>query len=497
MKIAHRYSLLRQLVWAATLATGFGTLWFVLVMWLTTSIQEAWQGGRQNWPPREDFVVRSDGTPLIRSTPWENYSNATYRDLNGGTQAAPDREHLVPAVYMSGIHRTPDIFSGQPTWPQRLMMFINEREPSVTWFFVHDGKPEGAGYFVGYERESNRRVGFIGMSGARQDPVPINEWIPVSGSLVTNHSRWSSAPLTIYWRPNTDFKLGPSDLPPRLVYVPSGNDLREVDLAARTITTVFETPEPIESPGIPAIESWSGGHTVKEHPILVSTGQQIYALDRKNKIIRQFAIPAEIVRQFAISWYEIGNGQAMAEFVIPWSTTEPDNITKRMVYRIGADGAVQNRFGLTLHTGSPLTNPARLQMQAFLGLPAPAFLFVVEPLFLLRTDRIPSYPAAFIALLGTLWPSLLAVVVLASVLAILTCRRSRSFGLPKREQVAWAIFVLLFGLPAFVGFLLSRRWPIRQPCSVCQAQAPRDREACAECGTRFPDPSLKGIEILA
>ena len=49
---------------------------------------------------------------------------------------------------------------------------MNEREPSVNWFFVHDGKPEGAGYFVGYERVSNRRVGFIGLSGFRSDPVP-------------------------------------------------------------------------------------------------------------------------------------------------------------------------------------------------------------------------------------------------------------------------------------------------------------------------------------
>ncbi len=43
--MARRYSLLRQLVWAATLATGFGTLWFVLAIWLGTSIQDAWQRG--------------------------------------------------------------------------------------------------------------------------------------------------------------------------------------------------------------------------------------------------------------------------------------------------------------------------------------------------------------------------------------------------------------------------------------------------------------------
>ena len=37
--IARKFSLLRQILWAATLATGFGTLWFVLMLWLGTSIQ--------------------------------------------------------------------------------------------------------------------------------------------------------------------------------------------------------------------------------------------------------------------------------------------------------------------------------------------------------------------------------------------------------------------------------------------------------------------------
>ena len=68
---------------------------------------------------------------------------------------------------MPGEHGKPGFFSGQPGWTARLQLFVNEQEPDVNWFFVHDGKPEGAGYFVAYERESNRRVGFIGLAGFR------------------------------------------------------------------------------------------------------------------------------------------------------------------------------------------------------------------------------------------------------------------------------------------------------------------------------------------
>ena len=123
-----------------------------------------------------------------------------------------------------------------------------------------------------------------------------------------------------------------------------------------------------------------------------------------------------------------------------------------------------------------------------LALPAPAILFAIEP---------------FIADAGRSGPELsggdrcharevhglrlLAVLALSSVLAVIAWRRSRGFGLPEREQVAWGLRALL-GFPAYVGFRLYRRWPIREPCPNCHAQAARDRAACAECGARFPDP---------
>jgi hypothetical protein len=132
-----------------------------------------------------------------------------------------------------------------------------------------------------------------------------------------------------------------------------------------------------------------------------------------------------------------------------------------------------------------------------LGLPAPAMLFAIGLLLVIATDQPQSYAAAVTALLKDSGPSLIAVVAVSIVLAILVQRRSRAFGLSRREQIAWSVFVLLFGLPAYVGFRLIRRWPTRQPCPNCHAQAPRDRLACAECGMRFPDPSLKGTEIFA
>ena len=112
-------------------------------------------------------------------------------------QDAPDQKRPAPRrVSCPASRETPGFFSRQAGWAERLTAFVNEREPTVNWFFVHDGKPDGAGYFVGYERTSNRRVGFIGMSGFRSGPVPAADWIPVRGE-----TDMSSAPVSIYSRP--------------------------------------------------------------------------------------------------------------------------------------------------------------------------------------------------------------------------------------------------------------------------------------------------------
>ncbi len=465
--IARKFSLLRQLLWAATLAIGFGVLWSYLVVWLGTSIRDAWQGGRRNWPRLEELVVRSDGTLLIGSTPPENLSLTTYRDLSGRPQDAPDRNDLLWAISMSGEHRTPDFFSSQLGWGQRLKVFRDERNPTVNWFFVHDGKPAGAGYFVSYERVSNRRVGFIGLSGFRSHSVPAAEWFPLRGDLISDDSQWR-------WSP-------------RLVYVPSGNLLRLVDRATRSVTTVFETPEPIESLGIPMHSSWAFGRPIEEPPILVRTRQQICTLDRNHKVIRVFIIPTEVDRQSSVQWYEIGDGRAIAVFAF----------TKCLVYRIAKDGSIQDRYELTLQAGSPAQSEQTRAYGVALALPVPAILFVVDLFIAIGIDRTQSYPAVFLVLLRNSGPSLMVVFALSSVMAIVAWRRSRAFGLAKVERIAWAVFVLLLGLPAFVGFLLYRRWPIRLPCPNCHAGAPRDRAACAECGTPFPGPSLKGTEIFA
>ena len=122
----------------------------------------------RNRPSYERLVVTADGTPLIESVPADNLSQVTYRDLNGQVHEAPERDDQLPAVYLFGEHEgNRSSLSRELGWQQRIKVFLDEREPAAIWYFVHDGKPDGSGYFVGYERVSNRRIGYIGLSGFR------------------------------------------------------------------------------------------------------------------------------------------------------------------------------------------------------------------------------------------------------------------------------------------------------------------------------------------
>jgi hypothetical protein len=495
--IARKDSLLRQLPLAATLGAGFGTLWLVLVLWVGSALEQALLGGKS--PPREGLVVRSDGTPLIESTPPENVSLTTFRDLNGRVQEGVDREDLIPPVYLPGEIWSPGRGPFPAEWTRRVKVVRAQREPAVLWYFVHDGQPDGSAYFVGYERVSNRLVGYLGQAGFRAHPVPAGERIPVRGEQFLSYAAWSSDPLQLNQRYSWASLPDRWDVPPRLVHVPSGNELRVVDLGARTVTTTFRAPEPIVSVGVPSLGARSGSRIRDERPVLVRTRRAIYSLDREYKVTRVFTPPAGIERRTFVYWHEAGNGAAVVglEEMRPPGDAGGRWVTGLAVYQIGAGGAVRETSGLTLQTGSHVMSKQAQDILLALGLPAPALHLTIGAGTLMENGQGNDYPAALATMIRRSWPALAADLVFSSALALIGWRRLRAFGRPRRERVAWGVFVLLLGLPAFVGLWLSRRWPVRERCPHCHLPSVRDRAACAACGTRFPAPALQGIEIFA
>jgi len=479
------------------LAAGFGTAWLLISLWLGTTILDSGTGGES---PRVDrLVVERDGTPLIQSYPANDYTKATLRRLDGGEATTLQSGESPHQTVLAGESSAgPASFQGE-SWASRLLDFINEREPNALWYFVQDGGPRNSGYFVGYERVSNRIIGYIGLAGLREGPIPPDERIPANLEANYGYSRWSSIPSTAY--SSAGFRSGASlsqDVPSRLVHIPSGDILRVVDLGDRTVRTVFKAPEPIVSVAVPFIAAWSGSRDAPERPVLVRTAERIYKLDHAYKVIGTVTIPAEVDRRAQISWFDADDGRAVAT----WDRPSPDFAVfgsasrSVIVHEIAADGAIRKTTEVELRNGASVGDERTRTALAAVCLPGPALLAGVEAMMAMEhTSR--GYFTALVAILRHTLPAIAVLLAFSAALATAAWLRCRAFGLPARERTAWAAFVLLFGLPAWAGFRLHRRWPVREVCSRCAATSPRDRPACASCGEPFAAPTLKGTEIFA
>ena len=219
----------RQLLLAATISLGFGTIWLVLALFLGTLALEAWQQPDVKWPPREELVVKRDGTPLIKSSPRGVPSQQSYRGLDD--QPEPKHGRLLDAVYLTGGGWVRPSWYSELDWQFRLKPFVDPAHSEVVWYFLHNGAPEGVGYFAGFDRRTSRPVGFIGESGFRSSRPPPPEQFAVRSGLMVSGPFWSPSQFVLSQARVIELDSLNSPIPPSTAYVPCSDRLVLVDLS--------------------------------------------------------------------------------------------------------------------------------------------------------------------------------------------------------------------------------------------------------------------------
>jgi len=71
-----------------------------------------------------------------------------------------------------------------------------------------------------------------------------------------------------------------------------------------------------------------------------------------------------------------------------------------------------------------------------------------------------SFADAAVELLSQTWPVLIGVLLVGLICAWLTDRHRQGCGLPR--SWGWIAFAFLLGMPGYLGYMLHRRWPVKQ-----------------------------------
>jgi hypothetical protein len=485
--------LVHSLVLAAVLTAGFAAVWGVVTLWaleVGTQVVGGLTSREIVITLRAALLLLPDGTPVVSYQ--QSGRRRQLRDLQGNPVAEPDGEHpfLALAQLPAKIHADEG-----DDWDERIRSFADGRVPSGYWFFVADGRRDGTGYFVGYDSESRCCLGYLGTAGLREGPLPAGELIPFGGTVSGSKGR---VLCTQRWQQPTEHPLRRNagraphgSVSSWDVYV-LGRDgkLYHADLQKRTIQIAFDGPPVLSATltaGLP-----DAVHGTPYRPA-VRTEDAVLLLDEHGRVLKRFPVP-ESLRGLEISFGETNNGEA-----VMYANSPEDILASEVEYRIcRVDPSGRCRETTTV---LPFVGTGRFVPLAGLVVPSPLGLAgtvaAVRPSMFLDCGRATTYPEALGRSLEEFAPAFVIAQLIAVGLAVVCHRRQVRYGAGRAERIVWPLFVLVLGLPGWIGYRFGRSWPVLESCPECGASVPRDRDGCARCAAEFARPALRGTEVFA
>jgi hypothetical protein len=477
---------LQPLVLATILAAGFAVVWGGIGMWALEIGLSVVQTG----PEYKSLVFLADGTPRVM----EHNSldgGPFYFDLDGNEVPAP--ENVATSCSLPAVLPV----QSDVSWERRLRCFSDGRVPTDFWYFVCDGRRDGTAYFVGYDSHTKACVGYLGTAGFREAPPPAEEQFPFSGGeslpgarvlgTLRNQPRIAYAPGQ-----NVAGRAPEGSISAWDVYVLGrGGKVYHADLQQRTVhvaldeprlrsaSLMFDFPDPVH--GTPT-------------RLAARTDEAILVLDVRGELLRRYPIPAAL-RDRPFSFGEATMGEAILTLSTPL-----DELATEVTYEIcwlSPDGRCR-----TASTTLPYSGGLRgWAAVAGIALPSPAvllgFIEMQRSEELLQEGLCATYLEALSRASAEFWPALTIAQVAAVGLAGLCYYRQVRYGERGLERWLWPLFVLVLGLPGWIGYRFGRSWPVLEACPRCGASARRDREACVHCETDFPRQALRGTEVFA
>jgi len=475
----------QPLLLATVLAFGFMAVCLALDGWIISGLRV------DAVVMSEHLAFRPDGTLLIVSCPNGSQGDPHFRDLQGNsvTLSEDDKNASLNGCL---LQVNPPQESDDLAWDDRFFQLADGRIPATIWYFLSDGRREGTGYFVGYDRNSKFCIGYLGTAGFRKGPLPVEEWFPFSGTTDPfKNSRLVSK--------GAGYQVGPSGgrapqgfLNTWDAYI-FGRDgkIYHADLQARTVHVILENSQLRSVAASAWTEDANRGSLWR---LAARTDDAILVLNAQGKLLARYPIP-EALRNLDLTFAESNASEA----ILYWSSPE-DSLAMDKEYRIfwvKPDGQCREAAVTLAHCSElrPMRVYGGVTMPSPLGL---AGSYVWNRFCELLDHGLSATPAEALGrALTEYWPALAIAQMIALGLAVLCYRRQMRYGTSRTERIVWPLFVLLFGLPGWIGYRFGRTWPVLEACPECGVAVPRDRERCLRCTIDFPPPALKGTEVFA
>jgi|HubBroStandDraft_6_1064221.scaffolds.fasta_scaffold02585_5 hypothetical protein len=489
-----------QVCLAIVLAAGLNIIWGVGLAWAVSFVSAITE--------KNDFYTQllftPNGTPirLHRFADGRAPENTT---LDGKPFPATETTPWLAGAGFSVESPPADWSVMKPVAPVVEGYSDGLRTPT-DWFCLQFPKPHAIAYFVGYDRVSQRRVGYIGRTGFQlEEPTaaqafvldhgPGPEW-GGPGIIAPRGSLRGVTPAEYYYQ-NLAADRSPGAIPPAVYYLVAKDRTMRIDLRSRTVATV------LEAPGLDRIATLTrtrdvaaaaAAKPVLDDAIAVRGPGTVTVLDASGRQETVFQLPAELSDR-TFTFFQLPDRTALAHV---YRTDR----AKRMAYQdliwFTKDGTITRRIDGAL--SFPISQLSLVSQFLLVGcaVPMPVGPIGVVLVWPLTPDNGTSartYHEAVLEELPAVLPAAIAAALWTALAIWLYYRRTAKYGEPR--HAAWIVSIGVLGLPGYFGYVLRRHWTARIPCPSCGVPAPRDRDECFHCGEVFPTPAANGLEIFA
>ena len=229
---------LLMFVW---LIVGYAAVHIVLSVWGISVLQAIWPSS----VPVEALHITNDGEPIIQSYT-NSYYNATFRRLDG--TLISDRIGL-NRMFAGSTYLTVPEHAEPGSWSDRISSFHDFQKPATCWYSMIPPNRASTAYFVGYDKLSRRKIGYLGINGFSLQQPSVEQSFPVSTSqyahlqgvlVATQKVNNYSEPF----EPDGDSIESQMAIIPNAatdaVWILSNSTIYEIRLGSRTVRTVID-----------------------------------------------------------------------------------------------------------------------------------------------------------------------------------------------------------------------------------------------------------------